>query len=1020
MNHLFSMLLLPLLLLLLVVDTRVVVASNVPVAVVVNDLSMPHVSASLSDYQYDATYPWDKQVYRGVILAHQMVEERGGLPIKGEKFHLNITIWNRAQFVGPDDAFAQTMIFSESQPAFIIMPLSTLPFQEDLDIAVATVCQSSGRCMVVPNGAGKQLFVCTDTSTSVCADRLNGRKTTTMIDTMPNAAYITESFIGRMASKQQKTMAIVASDVSYCMDAIAEAPRIAASYGIDVLFSYVQPGDTCNETSATFLVNQFQFHQPDFIIGVGGPLADQLCWNHILNAMERVDYFPKALSLMGGVISYFTTTGDEELLRRAQYIYSVAAVNAKASGYAYHAVSTPTHTELFPATENQTSVDIFNQKYIDTFGREGFDDPFYLLSNLGGGAIVILCHILELSLGVIDGVLWQKIAAQINTPSFIGTIQFDSNGQNLGLRNQLMTQIHKKDDKWDMPIVSAISRYQDVFPAPVWSARLYRAYPVDGDRLKPQLAGLYILMGIVVLFFGVLSGTMMLRSTVLQVNSIFNRKMLYVRIVCTSLSFGTGTWAFHLIALHGTVLLPTHDSIRYEIELRLPAPLAYYISVLSFVMVPCVFFYMRINRYARQQADRKIQPTFESSNGGDIHPVIEFSANVDLGSEKYIAAPSDQHVLRERFRRIPVRIYILLYANAIGWTTCTFAMQYMLLDAFSSTRPTGIGAYWVAYFIAATIPMFVSFILNDYIHNNDLVCTILQCMTPLIIYFATITSTTFGYHEGDYSSMSTTSVLLIGGLSLFISVVFLTTLLIKSDANNIEIIKSRNAMKSERNMATQALSRSLQEMQDMRYAEVQRQLREDFNHIQQIFFAEASNDDAAIWRLYKQQFDSYLAKSKSIVQQRVTRDDVNRYIESKLIIKLSPVMGGIGMTAECLSSHPLLCEWVNYACRKRITPENAFFLWVTNHYRALDDITERRELANVIFALFIADGAIMHINISANEVERVRRHLALAHVDLFVPTRAIIMQLLRTNEIAAIADDPTLNYVFEQLFSAQD
>ena len=892
----------------------------------------------MTAFNYTPSSFLDMTFFTGAILVQRKLMELdgGGITVNNKTFVIDTLLFNRFAYNGSDAEFATYLVAHPHKPLFISTPISTSATTENLFLSIARECSRLSACVMNIPSAAKRVFECTlpDMDAPECIGRLGKRRLINVVSLIPNSDSLPESFIGYMAFKQQRTMAVIGGDGVFVTSAMTMAPRIAETYGITQLFSRYQSSQTCNQGNISELVSNLQRANPDFIVAIasttGGAPA---CFASILRYMKEVDYLPKALSFMGGLFEGVQGTLGADANDLMVYLYNTVALNIDAFGYAYNAQSSASHTELFPSTDNQTSGQVYAQSYQNLFGMARYNSPIFLYSLFGAGSTITLLHLLEVSSGVLDPVLWQTTIQQINYPSILGNIEFDGTGRMQGLRLQLMMQkrLNPATNTYDSPIVSTISRYQDTFPAPLWSTREFRTYFEESDGLRAVVNPQYAVLAATVLFFGTWSGMFGLNQAVRDSSSVFSSGSgIFKMCISTSLSFGlAGHWAFFITVFQGVSFEPTNPKVLQTIHPQIPiAPC--FLSILTISIVPLAsYLYIRIHKKIRScikhvnthdpssapssttggssgqstvtigrssmyshEIDEEEEEEQEEDNRDEkkspkIHPSPE-NALSSHGTGPVAVSPHKGtitgffNVARVVWKRKKI-LYALLLLDSCLWILSPFLIQYVILQSYSVTNvvPTLDGAVWIGYFMIGQVLMSLAFSTYGLLFQSDVVCASLQSLASIIIFLASTLQTNFQYHtttldnNNAVATLDQTVGVLIGGLiGLLISIVSVSIMLRKAGADNIHIIREKRLIMRQRNRAKNALVASMKQTVRLQRQVDTIQLIQSFIHGQKILmnYPTETSSDPMMQITYKSALvrlqRRYETNLRRIVQQR--------------------------------------------------------------------------------------------------------------------------------------------------------
>jgi len=709
----------------------------IPFAIVINDPFYHHLDQTFSHeivnnsglLPYTPIIPYDRAFIFGQGLVQKQIFDMGGIIVNNKTFYLDQVLYNLAKFNGSMDQFVN-YVHSGGQgkygrPLAINTYLATTQEADDLLVIFARKCLTPfNECVMIPGSPNKNIYVCTDdlilSGVPECVGRNGLRRFNNIFSSMPDSDYIAESFIGHMAFKQQRTMAVLASGSSFTPSALDKTSTIAPVYGIDVIYSDFITNEACNAARISHVISNIKAKQPDFLV-IMGIATDAVCWVDVLTYMKKsdVDYFPKAVAFMGGLlegmIGFMQMTGQDPF-SLLNYVYGVKSIDEKNTGNEYNAISTLVHTELFPTINTTSSGLFFHQLYRSTYGEEEGASLFLTSAYYGASLTLIALQMFELSGGILNANNWISVSSQINEPSIIGQIQMDPTGRNLGSRHQIINQIHG----FSSSIVSSSSRFQDTFPAPVWSARLYRTYLMAGDIMEPYWGNpTYVLLGVATLFFSRYSGIFLLRTVVKQ--HAKTSSISIVQIIFITISFGiAGYWAFYLICFQGIKFKPVDQSVRTNLSVYMPMSTTFLSLLWCIPVAFAVYFYILTNKKLRVFAEKikvtKIQNNTNSIGNSEIkssyqlnnlfkadsnETVIEFVAmrdenaghtndnkNKNNEDELQLQLPIIDEQLSivktiyvkiiYRLASLPKIAWLYLFINAFLWTISPFAIQCMV------------------------------------------------------------------------------------------------------------------------------------------------------------------------------------------------------------------------------------------------------------------------------------------------------------------------------------------------------
>jgi len=1074
---------------------------NVPVAIIIKEPTVLAYSFDLMTSGINVTSAVGGPWHAGIQVVHRVLEERGGLAINNQSFHPNSVVYNRAAWNGTDATFSSDV--ANGGAVFIVVEIATNVAMEDLTVAVARACATSTGCVVISGASVKHVFICTETITPECVGRPNLRRFNNLFSILPNSEYITESFLGRMSNKQQHSAIVVYNPIaSFTVDASNMASTVAASFGISITNTFANQPITCNSSTIEQLVDAIRDTAPDLMIVVDSA-TNGACWVKILERMKELDYFPSGVALCGGVLTGVKGVLGASRKDLAEYIYNSQATMEGVTSFDYRATDTPTHMELFPATLNKTSATVYREQYIRLYGATLAASPYWPYSYFSASAMLALFHLIELSSGSTDPYVWHSVAAQINTPSIVGLIQFDSTGQNAGLRAQLLSQEYHDPDTllWSSPIVSATSRYQDIFPAPTWSKRLYRSYFENGDVLRPTWEGdiVILLAAAAILFVGTTSGMFCLRATLKEQATGILRHVTPFQWLSLALSFGVaGQWAFLLIAFQGISFVATDPTVHASLHVNMPVVWAMCCVLLSLLVIPSAWLYMRIRRQSRKQSKGARTTTSSLSNNTSAADtsIVRLDQNtsrvhssnlvylqdedeegiddssrlqIDMANERAASITTDGEgdglvltnkaaVFYHRYRLIPLNIKLWLVLNGCAWIVGPLLMELLLLSSFRSTSviPTLGAAIWIGYFLVGAVPMSIAFLLHGFVVSTDLLATVIQCVSLLLIYFVPIANTTFTYqvlspNNQQVPVMSSLVGTLVPGLvSLFTAITFVIILLRKSGADNEHINQEKRNMMVQRNIAKYALTHALHDTDALRIEMGRCALYDTFVASQRLVFDDVKKFTqhqgrlTNHWKVLTNQLDSinatvdasrtlsdentsqYIAtvlskraerkKAKQAGATQATQVTSNKQHESSAQTtadtRTLQTVNAATVKVDMLMKHPLLTEWLHYGAKLGGSEENWYFLTALDAFERLPESlpVQRLEDAWSIYQLFIDSNAPMHINISSSMVRLIHTRLDSAVSEppsgLFNAARQEVISLMQTNNIAPLCKIP--------------
>jgi len=567
---------------------------QVPIAIMFEDASMGDAAVHVSmDYNFDSPLPILQAMYSGMILVHHTVNDQmGGLPVGASKYVFNTTMYNMLHYNLSYTQMAEFVI--EQGAKFVFLGMDKSPYDEYV-VPFSTACETGHRCIIFPNISINRLYTCVDESTPECVGRVGLRRFYYSLIVQPDWAYVAESFIGHMAQKQQSTMALVTSGAATLdADAVTRTPLIAESNSISVVHSedWTDAGmnelGMCSDASVAALVARLQTSRADFLVVLAkDPFA--MCWVQVLQRMEQEQYFPNAMALMGGlfniVMYILSTTGQMSLM---EYVYAASVFDPRTTGFDFNALSTATHTELFPSVNETSSTGVFMARLPEVTQSPLVLTSYAPLAMLSATSFVTICHLLELSGGSLHPPDLQAASTQVNSPSFAGLLQFDSlNGLNRGLQKQILTYVFKdSSSSYSTCIISATSRCQDTVPALNWPVRLYRTYLVNGDKMKADYDPTLSLLAVGILFVSTWGGFARMKLTVKDNSDMASVRAPYVQIVLVALSYGfAGNWAYCLVA-HQALRFHPIKSSEVQAELLVNTPVwAVVLSAFMFLVV---------------------------------------------------------------------------------------------------------------------------------------------------------------------------------------------------------------------------------------------------------------------------------------------------------------------------------------------------------------------------------------------------------------------------------------------------
>jgi len=1049
---------------------------RVPVAIIVIEPSTsalpPPFFVPLPELNYTASFFIERTFFNGFILAAERHRALGGFVIGNNSYILDVAVFNRAHFPNSTDEFAAAVVSHAHQPILIYSMLSLSPlFEDPILISVARECQRTATCMLGATTANNPVHTCmpADTLAPECVGRLGRRRFRSTFCVLPNSDYIPESFISYMYTKQQTKVAFFGAGGPFTASASSKLPEILTHYpGMELVYTTIELRANCTTARVNDIVQHFQDTQPDIIIGVGVASVPPTCWASVLREMERRNYFPHAFNMMGGLgQGLIALLGPDDASRLCRYMYTSVALDMDASGYSYYAYQSPTHTELFEATDNMTSGAVYRDLYLARFGAVEMASPYIVYSMLGALNVVTTGLLLEVANGVLDARLWQTLVGQINSPSFAGTIQFDEMGQSLGLRLQLMNQ-------FDLPtggttltshLVSGGSSYRDVFPAQLWSERLYRSYLMTGDELVPHWDSQYVILATAVLFFGCWSGMFRMQAVLKDVLQAYQkgvswRRALMVLLAVISFADG-GMWAFFVIAFQGLYFEP-RDTVTIHAITRplLPVTTLFALIALALVLVPVMYAYAYIYKHARRQVQRSIQmeikqhhqttaTTSETSSSNTrpardnlTHDMFDTEEQTSNGN---IVIAYEKGLLARCWRRtqhVSLNVMARLALIGILWSICSIAMQLLLLSSLSQTAVVPyleVGGCVGAIILACALSS-LAFVLSGFFITSDVFVAGLHVATSLLTHIITTMTTGFVYNATATSTEQTLSsdiILLLGLLvGLVSTIVSILILLRKTGADNAHIQQENRQLCRDRELIRHAL------LESMRRARSNQQRQEAVRHFirsQRVYMHHPAPDDIVRTRYSRalkqlvQVCDPHVADATA----GLSMDDANLFLHSlssekqrkrelahahahadelRTIMVATDVM----RVTDVLLQDDLFAEWMDMSLRKTHCMENQLFLTVVDEYEQIATDEARHEEAAFVLQTFIIADAPLQVNLSADLVNEIgasvrRSTLNSTTKQLFSAARDEVARLVISNNIEMLHKDATFRECFPTL-----
>jgi uncharacterized protein (DUF2062 family) len=915
---------------------------SIPIAVVIDD---PTYRSFISPFNISEYLPSDlpeSARLLGIELVRRRVNDLGGIPIQNNTYVLEPTLYNMGYYNGSASSFAQIVVTHILAPMIIIMPIAVVSSIDDMSILMAAECDLSETCIVAPSSSTQALFYCLDTTTPECVNHLGLRRFTSMFSFLPDADYVTSSILGHMANKQQTTVALLSFADGYCPTAAAMTPSIASSYGLTVVYTRgMIPSAACNVSTVVEMADKIRTSGAQVLIIIGAAADDAICAAQLLQYMQSIDYFPNAVAMLGGldvdVNVVLSLTEDEWMM---EYVYGARALDSRTTGPGYTAVSTASHTELFPATANLSSTAVYFNYYQEMFGDAAFSSPYVQYSPFGAGPLIVAFHLLELVGGVRDPSLWMSLAAQqLDAPTSFGTIQFDVSRQNAGLQLQPMVQYVAESISLSpssmvitTDIVSATSRFQDTVPAPLWSVRLYFTYLTEGDLLQPSYSQIYTPIAAGILFCGIWAGVLTMRGTLKVFNNMFEgRQVLVVRLGAMMGLFGiSGSWSFYLFVFQGITFVPVNSElIHASIQVELPVMECCISIACILLLIPAFLVHLYSDRLGRRLAFRRGRnmvgvegssqlagTNMSSIDGRSTHDntLIDFALRSVHYRNSSVEGdePVEIHALNKtepgkegsgitsawysatiaRISNVPVKIHLLLILAAGIWCLCPVLIQYIFLQSLNTTSvAASLGSgVWVGYFVLGMFPIYLAMLIGSYVYDNDVLSALLLFTATLAIHLASTFGSSFIYTGKLSSNMflnQNTAILIAGVISLPSSILAVAMLLWKFDTDVPKLRNTIRQLTRERNRVTRALFVSMQQYEDAKHANKVRTLKERSRAILRMLIdyirskprENAEKTKAYLLKRCHQRFKHLVQQINDVEQVEITSEEVNVFIQ---------------------------------------------------------------------------------------------------------------------------------------------
>ena len=615
---------------------------DVPVALIVYDSSLTTMVTALgADFTYHPPMAYDRSHFLAAMLVANQIDRLGGAEIGSMQLsHIRPVMYNFNAYNNnnTNSTFAQFAAEVASgalnpnnvngarlPPSMVIMPMATLAQSDDRSMIFAQLCDATRTCVVTPSSATKRLFVCgagevapnhalanartpadvkaalAATAANIdplCLGKVGFRRYASMLSILADPDYTAQSFLGHMVYSGQTSMSIIGFADNFIPSAFARTvSELAPRAGVEVKYARLLASAPCgaplnNGTEmARELVDALRSADSDFVVLLGVTGNSCYCIEQMLRYASdpAIDYFPAALAIMGGDLAnvrVLLSSGVMAAPGLLEYVYGVTPFDPNTSGPEWEQVSTQgVHTDPFAATTNMSSTAVFYAAYRDAYGDAEVANPYMVYANFGGGSVVLALLLNEAAGGRTDGGVWQDLASRVNAPaSFLGPISIDSTGQNLGLRQQIITQLLDSNSNSNAVGTDLVSHIISLVLGWIYSG----------------------LATLVLLLPATWSGHYRLKAVMRQYYNVSTRgavKMagLVGQLLAIAFSFGVAsTCAFFLITLQGVTFRATSPTVFASLPAEVPLIMAFCIMpLLAWILVPAAGFYIHLYRAAK-------------------------------------------------------------------------------------------------------------------------------------------------------------------------------------------------------------------------------------------------------------------------------------------------------------------------------------------------------------------------------------------------------------------------------------
>lgn len=341
----------------------------------------------------------------------------------------------------------------------------------------ADACQTTGSCIVIAIGTPIDSdFICTNPLPADCIKRnkrIGFRRFDTLYAPLPSFTPTQSQQLAFFRQQGIKNIALFSTDIQFDVNIFQSSKNSISSLRLNLVYQEIFSSTATQawtvDEAVTRIRTMKSLNVQGLIYIALAPNVPSWTAQQITNmylAMQQENWLPQGLNFQAISIP----TIDPALL---QYTFVYISWNERVRGLDFQAINSSTNLELFGATSELDSPQVFAQVFTKKFGPI---PPSYLPQpSIYIQSPTIIHKLIELS-GSIQPSHWIQQATIINTPSHYGPIKFDFCGRAVLVpENQIILQYvgATKATQTLIPVLPLTIQQEFIFPMPKWSERIY-------------------------------------------------------------------------------------------------------------------------------------------------------------------------------------------------------------------------------------------------------------------------------------------------------------------------------------------------------------------------------------------------------------------------------------------------------------------------------------------------------------------------------------------------------------------